>query len=199
MNTKKFLFGGACLLVINEYLKLQERLKLRDTEFEKARNHADSLGKPLLVIGRPDGWTEDREVKKGDSSWWNTGAHPCGDITIDVRPIKGNECPNYISTDAADLSMIPTGSIGAIFSSCTLEHIPNLPQAYREMLRVLDFHGEIYSVLPQRYSIFAWIFPHHHWVIDKITREEFKAIPLRKGHQYDSKNKELSQVNFARV
>ena len=180
MNTfHKILIAGAGVVGGNEYIRLQQRLKQREVKFKEASQHAQRLQKPLLVIGRPDGWTSDRTVKKWDTTWWEKGAHPCGDITVDVRPPAGNKCPNYISTSAANLGMISSGSIGAIFSSCTLEHIDDLPKAYSEMKRVLDPKGQIFAIVPQRWSLFAWLFPHHKWIIDQVSAENIEATPIR--------------------
>lgn len=173
-----FVLGG--WVAVNEFVRLQQRHNGRKKLFDLARKKADSIGKPLLVIGRPDGWTKDRTVRDGDTSWAKTGAHPCGDITVDIRPKDASSCPNYIQADASDLSMIKTDSVGAIFSSCTLEHIVNLPNAYKEMIRVLSPNGEIYSVLPQKWSIFAWLFPTHHWVVETISKTGLKLIPISK-------------------
>jgi SAM-dependent methyltransferase len=150
----------------SEWYAHQLRQDARKKLFRAARAHCRRVGKPLLVIGRPDGWNSKRVVRRGDTVWWQRGAHPCGDITVDVLP-DASVCPNYVQTSAEDLSMFPSDCFGAVFSSCTLEHVPNLPRAWREIQRVVDPRGGIYVVRPQPWSFFAWLFPDHHWVILK--------------------------------
>jgi SAM-dependent methyltransferase len=158
-------------LCVNEWYAHHSRQKLRKSLFTAARNHANRIAKPLLVIGRPDGWDKDRLVRKGDTVWWREGAHPCGDYTVDVRPKGSLECPNYVETSAEDLSMFPDNFFGAVFSSCTLEHVPDLPRAWKEINRVVHPKGVIYVIRPQPWSMFAWLFPAHNWVILRGTND----------------------------
>ena len=167
------IWAGIGAVALNEYMCRKRRNDGRKEIFALCRQRSDALHKPLLVIGRPDGWTKDREVQAGDgTTWFKTGAHPCGDFTVDVRPKGKCACTNYIQSSAEDLSMFPNGFFGAIFSSCTLEHIPNAPQAFSEIKRVTHPDGIIGIVRPQPYSLFAWLFPAHRWVIFKNTPYE---------------------------
>ena len=164
----KKIWVGIGAIALNEYWCRKHRDEARKDIFSLCRQRSYQLNKPLLVIGRPDGWTNKREVQAGDGvTWWRKGAHPCGDFTVDIRPKGNSQCPNYIQTSAEDLSMFPNQFFGATFSSCTLEHVPDAPKAFKEIQRVTDQQGAIGIVRPQPYSLFAWLFPEHRWVIFK--------------------------------
>jgi SAM-dependent methyltransferase len=161
--------GWICAgLALNEFAAMQARNRQRYVLFFKALVAARCRQKPLLVIGRPDGWTSERTVRWGDTLWAARGAHPCGDYTVDVRPQGNARCICYVQTSAEDLSMFPDGFFGAVYSSCTLEHIPDLPKAWKEITRVASKPVEVFCVHPQPWSLFAWLFPHHRWAIRGI-------------------------------
>lgn len=155
------------------------RMRKRDTLYQKALAVARSKDRPLLVVGKPFGWDKTKDAGSW-VPWSNTGAHPCGDVTLDVRGAP--ECPVSIAADAADLSSIPTGTFGAVFSSCTLEHIEDLPSAWRELHRVSTLPGEdpsVFVVHPQSWCLFAHFEPSHRWVISKADQGHLKARRLK--------------------
>jgi len=129
---------------IQQIVELQERHQV----FVQAREYADSLGKPLLVVGTP---------KWGFS-------HPCGDVTIDIQEGLGRFCP----VEIADVRNIPypDNAFGAAFCSHVLEHLPKVEdaaQALDEMERVAD---RVFVVSPHKSSLIAWAYTGHHlWIL----------------------------------
>jgi len=140
---KWLLAGIAAGEGIQQVIELKERRQV----FRQARDYADSVGKPLLVIGTPK---------------WRF-SHPCGDVTIDISPEMAAFCGGQV----ADIREIPypSGSFGAAFASHVVEHLPTIEDAktaFNEMERVAD---RVFIVSPHKTSIMAWIVPGHHlWV-----------------------------------
>ncbi len=155
------------------------RMRKRDTLYRKALAIARRRGRPLLVVGKPFGWDKSKDAGSW-VPWSKTGAHPCGDVTLDIRGVP--ECPVSIAADASDLSHIPSGTFGAVFVSCTLEHIDNLKGAWSELHRVSTLKGEspaVFVVHPQPWSFFAHLEPSHKWVISKADQGQLKARRLK--------------------
>lgn len=116
--------------------------------FTQARKYADSVSKPLLVVGAP------KIV---------FGGHPCGDVTIDIDP----SIPTVCDVTLADVRDIPFRSeyFGAAYVSHVLEHLPTVEDArlaLDELRRVAD---KVFIVSPHKTSLVAWLYPDHHlWV-----------------------------------
>jgi len=128
---------------IQQMVEAQERHQV----FSQARAYADSMGKPLLVVGAPK---------------WKF-SHPYGDVTIDISP-RFTDDPNVEIVDVRNIPY-PDHYFGAAFASHVLEHLPTIEDAFRaldEMERVAD---KVFVVSPHKTSIFAWLHPDHHlWV-----------------------------------
>ena len=136
--------AGIALEGIQHSIELKERRQI----FKQARGYADSVGKPLLVVGTP----------KLAFPW-----HPCGDVTIDITP----NIPTYCQYQIADIRDIPyhSGYFGAAYASHVVEHLATIEDAkaaFDEMERVAD---KVFIVSPHKSSLIAWIHPEHHlWV-----------------------------------
>ena len=120
----------------------------RQRAFRQARDYADSLGKPLLVVGTPKG------------GWL---FHPCGDVTIDINP----SMRRYCNTEIADIRTIPYADqyFGAAFVSHVLEHLPTVTDACLALDELYRVAEEVFVVCPHKISLTAWIHPDHHlWV-----------------------------------
>ena len=128
---------------------------------------ARQRGKPLLVVGRPRGWS--------DSTQSMLSRHGCGDVCVDITGCP--ECQAGMKADVADLSRFRTNSFGAAFASCTLEHVDDLPSAWRELNRVTG--GHVFVVHPQNWAPFAYTCKSHRWVIDDIDGPKMKAGRIR--------------------
>lgn len=120
----------------------------RSRVFHQARLYADSVGKPLLVVGVPK------------SAFLY---HPCGDVNIDIDPNICTPCEYQI----ADIKAIPYPDryFGAAYASHVLEHLATVDdakQALHELHRVAD---KVFIVSPHKSSLTAWLHPRHYlWV-----------------------------------
>ena len=118
----------------NEVIESNERQKT----YSQARMTADSLGKPLLVVGVPKRLRE---------------AHPGGDVTIDSDLNVDAAMPYQV----ADVRNIPYSVkyFGAAFISHVLEHMDtpeDVKLAVDEMYRVAD---AVFVAGPHKNSIIA--------------------------------------------
>lgn len=113
---------------------------IRAQGYKIAKRLAQKYNKPLIVIGNPK------------------GRHPCGDITIDIKPL--GECPVELKADVSNLSTIPDKYAGCVFISHVLEHLPpdKAKKALSEINRIS--HTSV-IVFPTKYSILARIIPDH--------------------------------------
>lgn len=134
-------------IAAKEGIQQAVELKERRQVFRQARDYADSVRKPLLVIGSPKFRLN----------------HPCGDVTIDISPEMAKFCNGRV----ADIREIPypNGYFGAAFASHVVEHLPTIEDAktaFNEMERVAN---RVFIVSPHKTSLMAWIHPEHHlWV-----------------------------------
>lgn len=140
---KEIAIGAAIREGLVQAMEIQERRQI----FTQARNYADQVGKPLLVVGSP-------------KLRFN---HPCGDVTIDISPEMARFCDAEIA-DVRDIPY-PDSYFGAAFCSHVLEHLPTIEDAsiaLDEMERVAE---RVFVVSPHKTSIMAWVNPGHHlWV-----------------------------------
>lgn len=132
-------------LLAREGIQQAVEVKERRQIFQQARQYADSVGKPLLVVGAPKAITN---------------YHGCGEVTIDINPDLNTLCDYEI----ADVRSIPypDGYFGAAHVSHVLEHLPTIDDAVTaldELERVAD---KVFIVSPHKTSIFAWLYPEHH-------------------------------------
>lgn len=132
-------------LAIREgFIQLNE-LDERHRIFRQAKGYANSVGKPLLVVGTPK----------------HSFSHPCGDVTIDVA--AGQAC----DVEIADVRNIPypNNYFGACYCSHVLEHLPTIRDAFTalsEMYRVAD---RVFTVSPHKTSLIAQLVSGHHlWI-----------------------------------
>lgn len=133
---------------IREGLLQMNELKERHLIFDQARDYAESIGRPLLVVGTP---------KYGFS-------HPCGDVTIDIVPGSGNFC-NVEIADVRDIPY-PDNSFGAIFASHILEHLPTIEDAFKALDEMYRVAGKVFVVSPHKTSLIAQLYPGHHlWIL----------------------------------
>lgn len=96
-------------------------------KFRQAQAFALSVGKPLLVIGRPG----NNRIK----------VYGPGDVTLDLDPKVLKDCPK--TGCVADVCCIPfpDGHFGAVFCSFVLDCLPStadFEKALRELHRVAD-------------------------------------------------------------
>lgn len=137
------LISAAILETIELGIEFDERRRV----FGKAREYADSVGKPLLVVGTPR----------------TSLIHPCGDVTIDIDP----DLAQYCNTEVADIRAIsyPDQYFGAVFCSHVLEHMTTVADCCKALDELHRVAEKVFVCLPGKNSILAWINGNHHlWV-----------------------------------
>ena len=158
-------------LVAREGMQQAVELGERRRVFNQAREYADSIGLPLLVVGTPK---------------WGFN-HPCGDVTIDIQPGLGGNC----EVEIADVRSIPypTGYFGAAYASHVLEHLPTVDDAVMALDELERVAEKVFVVSPHKSSIAAWLYPGHHlWITASgdgyiiEQRGSGKALPREKSY-----------------
>jgi hypothetical protein len=97
-------------------------------------------GKPLLVVGAPDGGV--------------TAGYPCGDVTVDLAP--SSACPSALQRDVAD--GLPFGdNTCVVFVSCVLEYVDRFEQAYAELARIAG--PDLFIVRVEPWTATAYLYP----------------------------------------
>lgn len=137
----KILIGIGSAAVIYNIVTWQKQLRDRKMLYKEAKKYANSINKPLLVVGRPK------------------GRHGCGDVNVDI---VGGECPSSIQADIQDMSMFSNKEFGAVFVGHVLEHVDDIEKAYNELDRVAD---KMFISYPDWYSMIAYLHPEHKWLI----------------------------------
>ncbi len=94
------------------------RRQRRGTVYAQAQARAALLGRPLVVIGAPDGGV--------------TSGYSCGDVTIDLAR---SSCPNAIQADITQGIPLPDSSC-VVYVSCVLEYVADARAALAEIQRI---------------------------------------------------------------
>ena len=140
----KVLLAG---VVVREGIIQMNELQERHQIFAQARDYADSVNKPLLVVGTPK----------------TSFNHPYGDVTIDNNPGKLLDG----KTELADVRDIPYPSryFGAAFASHVLEHLPTVEDACRALDELKRVSDKVFVVSPHKISLAAILYPGHNlWI-----------------------------------
>ncbi len=116
-----------------------DRRRKRKVVFDEARAEAVKLGRPLVVIGAPDGGV--------------TSGYGCGDITIDI---ECSTCPQSIQADITKHIPLDDDSC-VVFVSCVLEYVGDYHAAVDELLRVSGGHLHVVRVEP--WTLTAFFYP----------------------------------------
>jgi hypothetical protein len=111
----------------------------RTTQFALARAEATALGRPLVVIGAPDGGS--------------TAGYPCGDFTVDI---SGSSCPNTIVADVTKPMPFADDSV-VCFIPCVLEYIEDVNAGIAEIERISGGHAFFVSV--EWWTLTAYLYP----------------------------------------
>ena len=143
----------------------------RSKKYRLAKEHADKLKKPLLVVGGPWGARPYRALIK-------TPAHGCGDVCLDVYPEACGQCSDTVVADVREIPY-PDQYFGAAFASHVLEHLPTLDDCERAVSELRRVADAVFVSSPSKQSIFAWLVPDHFlWVNqdrDNLTVEQRRA------------------------
>ncbi len=117
----------------------------RHKYYNQARAYADSVGKPLLVVGMKRHFYQP----------------PDGDVTADIDP-RVEEIPGGVWADERDLPF-SNKEFGAVYNAHTLEHMSSaedVEKAINECLRVADVGV---FLAPSPYSVIAnFLCPSHY-------------------------------------
>jgi len=118
-----------------------ERRARRARVYAAARGAANALGRPLVVIGAPDGGV--------------TSGYGCGDYTVDLQR---STCPRSIVADVTRPGGLPfSDSSVVVYCSCVLEYVQDHVAAIREIGRVSG--GYAYYVGVEPWCATAYLYP----------------------------------------
>lgn len=116
------------------------RRKKRADTFTEARARATATGRPLLVVGAPDGGV--------------TAGYGCGDVTVDLA--AASSCFPYLSADVSRRLPFEDNSC-VVFVSCVLEYVTDYEAAYSELRRIAGKNIFITRVEP--WTATAYLYP----------------------------------------
>jgi hypothetical protein len=111
----------------------------RSSTYQCAARRAAALGRPLLVVGAPDGGV--------------TSGYGCGDLTLDLTK---SSCPNHIQADITKQIPLNNDSV-VVFVSCVLEYVNDLDAAMRELVRVSG--GNLFITRVEPWTLTAYLYP----------------------------------------
>ena len=128
------------------------RFRERTSAFRLAVDRAAALGRPLVVVGDPDGGMHTRLLR----------AYGCGDVCVDM-----NGCPKCPVTVVADITKGPIADIednsAVVFVSCVLEYVQDLDAALREVARIAGSSDNVFIVTVQPWTLTARLYPGARW------------------------------------
>jgi hypothetical protein len=131
---------AAALKVLSWEMAWWSRRRLRRAQvYAQALECAYELGRPLVVIGAPDGGA--------------TSGYGCGDITIDLAGSK--VCHNVMQADITREIPLATDS-SVVFCSCVLEYVTDYEAALKEIQRISGGHAFFVGVEPWTLTAFAY-------------------------------------------
>lgn len=115
------------------------RRSLRGDVYQQALSHARALGRPLVVVGAPDGGV--------------TAGYGCGDVTLDICE---SSCPVHLQLDVTQPLPLPDDCC-VVFVSCVLEYVDNLCAAVSELMRISG--GRVHCVRVEPWTLAAYLYP----------------------------------------
>lgn len=163
------LLSHQALVVGREFLERRQKSAL-------AREVADYLGKPLLVVGGPYGTNPIRHL-------FQFAAHPAGDVCVDLDPFACTGAPEYVQSDIRDLPF-EDGEFGAAFSSHVLEHTPSAYDcalAWWELHRVAD---AVFVCVPTRADLIAHLPRDHYLWVQELPGGSLRVQERAGGQTY---------------
>lgn len=135
---------------------LLEETRERQRVMYESEFYARSVGKPMLIVGRPKG-------KHG------SGNPEYGDICVDIDPMVLAECPGTgLVADIQQPLPFPDKYFGSTAVMHVLEHLNRPLEAIAELKRVSD---RVYVAYPKRWNTLNWIHTDHKWIIDEVNGE----------------------------
>lgn len=144
---------------------ISEENRERQEVLNKGISYSRSVGKPLLIVGRP----KNRHFC-GDPAY--------GDICVDSNPAVLKECPEtgMVANIEQPLSF-KRRYFGAGCIMHVLEHVDHPVKALQLLAHVCEV---IYIAYPKRDNPLNWLHPEHKWIID-IINDEVYVTPISPG------------------
>lgn len=133
------LFEALAALGVWELGWWARRRSVRGELYACASRRAAALGRPLVVVGAPDGGV--------------TQGYSCGDITVDIQ---GSSCPMTLQADITKRLPFDDASV-VVFVSCVLEYVDDYDAALAELERVSG--GELYVTRVEPWTLTAYLYP----------------------------------------
>jgi hypothetical protein len=130
--------------------RVQDRKRL----YEWAEHRSKELGRPLVVIGNPQGGMTHMGYSTGDL---------CVDLT---------GCPTAAPGKSVKADITKPGSIpvaddsSVIFVSCVLEYVKDMEKAWNEIIRAAGSPSNVFICHVPKASFTAWLYPGARYVID---------------------------------
>ena len=147
------------------------RFRERTSAFRLAVDRATALGRPLVVIGDPDGGMHTRLLR----------AYGCGDVCVDL-----SGCPKCPMTIVADITKGPTPGIAddssVVFVSCVLEYVTDLPAALAEIARMAGRPENVFIVTVQPWTLTARLYPGATWRGSTVPTPGGHAVQMQPVH-----------------
>lgn len=116
------------------------RRAVRGSSYADAELRARMTGKPLVVVGAPDGGV--------------TGGYGCGDVTIDLA--ASSICPRFLSADIG-LRLPFDDDSCVVFVACVLEYVEDYSAALAELQRIAG--PDLFIVRVEPWTLTAYLYP----------------------------------------
>lgn len=138
------------LILINELYHTIKRQYDRLRNFNLAKQRAERIKKPLIVIGDPYNGKASRFYSKIYKTYG------CGDETVDLT--GSPRCPNGIKNDIYSYLKTKPSNYGVFFVSCVLEYVDNIDEIIKELYRVSGSKDNLFIVSVNDKSLAAYIY-----------------------------------------
>jgi len=145
------LVASAALLAAYETTLAVARFRRRERVFAEARARAVQLGRPLVVVGDPDGGAHTRLSR----------AYGCGDVCVDLHgcPL----CPVSIEADVTQALEHFADDSAVVYVSCVLEYVSDAAAAEAELLRIAGERDRLFVVYVDPWSLTSVMYPGARW------------------------------------
>lgn len=152
-------------MVVVEAWDCLTRFDDRKRTYAVAQERAAELGRPLVVIGDPDGGTHTRMMR----------AYDCGDVCLDLNGCDA--CPVQYAVDITKgpIPEVPDDS-AVVYVSCVLEYVHDFEAAWREILRMAGTPENVFLVQVQSRTMTSVLYPGAKWILNPV-----KANPAGDG------------------
>lgn len=140
--------------------------------YAAAEKRAKVLGRPLVVVGDPEGGAHTRIV----------AAYGCGDTCVDLTG-----CPSCTKGVKADITAGPVPGIAndsaVVFVSCVLEYVEPFDAAWNEIMRMAGSSDNVFVAVVQPWTLTAALYPGARQVLapkrhDDRDNPSYVAVPV---------------------